>query len=650
MSRPLHVLTLLLAAVFVAAVVRLAWLCDDAYITLRTVENAIAGDGLVWNVGERVQTYTHPLWMFVLLGARAVVGHHYLAAIGASMAAAFAGAWLLARLAGARGMIVVVLLLISHAYMDFTTSGLETPLTMLLLALLATVHARTPVGQVRPRAIAFVIALLGVTRLDLLALAGPLLLAHVRLGSLRRDVAAAAVGLAPLVGWCAFASFYYGSPLPITAHAKAISNGLPAGALFEQGLRYLADSWRRDPATLATIALGCGIATFVPSLRARWQAFGIVAYVFYIVKVGGDFMSGRFFVPPLVVAIAVLARVLGADLRFGRWCAAVIVAGSVTATIVAPMAWLMPDVVGKPEVVDGKFPDHGIVDERRFYYPARGLLSTERIDPAAGEASQTILAGGWSGTFVAECWNAGVLGFEAGRKVHLVDRHILDPLLMRLPMVPTTKWRVGHLPRAIPEGYLESLACGRNRIVHPGLHAYYEDLRTTIRAPLFDVDRLAAVWRLWMGAELKGLKDYIATDYLTPPLRELAASDAEQLADKQGAAWFDCQDPCVIGRGGVQVELPAHAGQIQLLGVIGVTYHVQFMAGTRVLGETTVMVGDDRQPLPGDRLGVLRRLVGLNRADVIVPPLAGGVQKCRITTGLRHPYQTPAFGGLRVLP
>lgn len=28
---------------------RCAWLGDDAYITLRTVENAVAGDGLRWN-------------------------------------------------------------------------------------------------------------------------------------------------------------------------------------------------------------------------------------------------------------------------------------------------------------------------------------------------------------------------------------------------------------------------------------------------------------------------------------------------------------------------------------------------------------------------------------------------------------------------
>lgn len=38
------------------AVVRLAWVGEDAYITFRTVENAVAGHGLRWNVADRRQT------------------------------------------------------------------------------------------------------------------------------------------------------------------------------------------------------------------------------------------------------------------------------------------------------------------------------------------------------------------------------------------------------------------------------------------------------------------------------------------------------------------------------------------------------------------------------------------------------------------
>ena len=55
-----------LLGLFSLALIRTAWMCDDAYITLRTVDNFVSGFGPRWNVAERVQAYTHPLWMFVL--------------------------------------------------------------------------------------------------------------------------------------------------------------------------------------------------------------------------------------------------------------------------------------------------------------------------------------------------------------------------------------------------------------------------------------------------------------------------------------------------------------------------------------------------------------------------------------------------------
>ena len=60
--------TLLLCLIFLAILLRTAWLSDDARITLRTVLNVTHGYGLTFNVAERVQTYTHPLWMLMLTG------------------------------------------------------------------------------------------------------------------------------------------------------------------------------------------------------------------------------------------------------------------------------------------------------------------------------------------------------------------------------------------------------------------------------------------------------------------------------------------------------------------------------------------------------------------------------------------------------
>src|SRR5229473_7650231 len=70
-----------------------AWLSDDGYITLRTVYNFVHGFGLTWNIDERVQTFTHPLWMFLLSGSyffvRSIYFSSLLLSLGVSTLAVF---------------------------------------------------------------------------------------------------------------------------------------------------------------------------------------------------------------------------------------------------------------------------------------------------------------------------------------------------------------------------------------------------------------------------------------------------------------------------------------------------------------------------------------------------------------------------------
>ena len=73
----LATLLVLLAAV----IARTAWVGDDAYITFRTVDNFLNGYGMRWNIAERVQSYTHPLWFLLLTPVVAVVGNPFVAAL-----------------------------------------------------------------------------------------------------------------------------------------------------------------------------------------------------------------------------------------------------------------------------------------------------------------------------------------------------------------------------------------------------------------------------------------------------------------------------------------------------------------------------------------------------------------------------------------
>lgn len=52
----------LAVSAFVLVVLRRGWMCDDAFITMRAVDNLIHGRGFVYNAGERVLGFTNPLW------------------------------------------------------------------------------------------------------------------------------------------------------------------------------------------------------------------------------------------------------------------------------------------------------------------------------------------------------------------------------------------------------------------------------------------------------------------------------------------------------------------------------------------------------------------------------------------------------------
>ena len=76
-----------LAAAFVYTFYVNAWVVDDAYITFRSVDNWIAGRGLTWNPGERVQVFTHPLWMLLVAAAYAVTREFFYTSLALSFVA-----------------------------------------------------------------------------------------------------------------------------------------------------------------------------------------------------------------------------------------------------------------------------------------------------------------------------------------------------------------------------------------------------------------------------------------------------------------------------------------------------------------------------------------------------------------------------------
>lgn len=623
-----------------AVIVRLAWLGDDAYITLRTVENWLAGRGLCWNPGERVQTFTHPLWLLLLAAGRVLTGECYFTTIALSIGLSLLAAWMLARLPGHAigAAVVLALLLASRSFVEFATSGLETPLSFVLLAALGAVMPR-PSGPRRLSLVALLCGLAAWTRMDLGLLFAPALLAAMWRLPLRQSLPRVLLGLAPFLAWEAFATIYYGTPFPVTAYAKAIAVGIPLTALLQQGCWYVVYVASHDPLTLAVIVGGIATGLWRRELRCRALALGALLYCVYVVKVGGDFMAGRFALPPFVLALAVLARAAAAV----TWRSAAIVLGFAVALLFVPGPpdWLHAPAQDLPPDVEF----HGIIDERRFYYRKQGLLSPDRDPPHANVTSQAIRNLGRERPVYHALGMVGRDAFQAGELVHVVDPWLCDPLLMRLPVADPEHWRIGHFARTMPEGYLETVAFGGNHIHHHGLARFYDALHEVITAPVLDADRLITMWRLWRGDFDGGLRDYIATDYRTPPRLSVAASELPPLPGAGAPQprlpvwWFDEPRAQLIYWGGIEVHFaaPQTAARLRLRLNGKLVYRLSFCRGSEPVGSVDV-----------DAFG-FDQFLGLQTFEVAVPPAAGPFDSIRVDVP-RHPsYYVACLGGLELL-
>ncbi len=487
------------AGVLLIVIIRAAWLCDDAYITLRTVDNVVNGFGLRWNANERVQTFTHPAWMLLLTPFYAITREAYFTVITLQLALAAMTVGLCFRLLASSVAAVaagVAAFASSRAFVDFSTSGLENGLAHLLIVLFLVLWLRDRVRPGRLVALGLVSAGLMLCRIDLAALIAPLL--AVALWPLTRArLVSFAAGFAPFLAWELFSLIYYGQLVPNTALAK-LPPGVPAGELAVQGLRYLAATWHFDSVTPLVIASSAILLAWRGGVAGRALAAGIVLHVLSIVVVGGDFMSGRFLTSAIVASVAGIMTVRGGP-RFDR----ALIAAAATLMVIGafkPGTALRTSAdFGLPRESGAEF-DHGVTDERRFYYPDLGLLpvlqgrgSPERHGwAAAGLEMRSAPTGPERRVRTAS--NVGLFGYYAGPDVYVIDRNALtDPFLARLP--PKSGWRVGHYERAVPPEYEASRRADRNLLADPAMHRLYDDIERLSRADIWSGERFSLIFR-----------------------------------------------------------------------------------------------------------------------------------------------------------
>ncbi|MGQ4618363.1 flagellar motor control protein ZomB [Nocardia sp. R7R-8] len=403
------------------------WIADDGLIVLRTVRNLLAGNGPVFNEGERVETNTSTAWTYLvwffswLTQARleyVVLG----VALTVSLAAVVFAMLGSARLWGGTrtGLLLPAGVLVYIALppaRDYVTSGLESGLVICWIGLLWWQLMRwSQAESVRLPGLLGLVFLAGLAPLIrpemtlvgalalLMIFCAPMPESRLRPIVLRAAIVAVA-GLVPL-GYQIWRMGYYGLPYPNTAVAKDAG-----GAKWGQGFTYLWDlvgpyflwapllvlliagvlaartgatrtagagtgetrgwsigrvrAWLRSPAAVVTSVLASGFLLTV-----------------YALRVGGDFMHGRMLLPQLFLFLLPVA-VIPIRAPRGGVRAATIADWSFAAVAVAFVGvagWALFAANTTAIKTGTKITSTGIVDERVYY-----VLNTGHDHPILAE-------------------------------------------------------------------------------------------------------------------------------------------------------------------------------------------------------------------------------------------------------------------------
>ncbi len=247
---------------------------DDSFITYRYAGNIVAGEGFVYNPGERVLGTTTPFYTLLLAAISLFMGganapFPTIALIVNALADA-ATALLLWRLgkrldfpyAGAGAALIWA---IAPYSVTFAVGGLETSVYVFLLT--ATIYAYTQ-GKVSIAALFAGLSLL--TRPDALLLLAPLALDFLftyilnpQKGSrtVRTVFRTPLVFLAVTLPWYIFATFYFGNPIPHSVSAKTLAYRLPTTAALTRLLQHYATPFLGHT-TFGIPWIGIGIILF----------------------------------------------------------------------------------------------------------------------------------------------------------------------------------------------------------------------------------------------------------------------------------------------------------------------------------------------------------------------------------------------------
>lgn len=443
-----------------------AWLSDDSLITVRTALNWASGYGPQFNVDEAVQSYTHPLWFLLMSAIGALTGSWIYGLLYLNVACASGAVLLLVLRTKNMWQLITIgaVLILGNTALDWSTSGLEGAVSVLLLTVLgvAGLQNRAPV-------LGFIAGLMLLCRLDFILLLAPWVLVHTtRLNGWRPRVWFLGMTTAPVLLWAIWARAMYGFILPATFSAKTNSE-IPLTELAARGLEYLTRSLAYDPMIIVVLAAFLPLLWFAGDRITRAWVIGVGVYLGYVILVGGDYMLGRFMLVPLYVCLLELTRTALPSASPRRDYSKPILWGLSTALLVLGLAntrafdWRVTEDQGNPA-----YPYYA--DERiGWTHWGRSLDPFGRVErrPPYNPTDLGFLdkqASVWSNMPATDadpvvvCHGLGGMGLLVGPRVHIIDPcGLSDRFLASIPFTPSGTWKAGHFERPVPAGYVAAV-------------------------------------------------------------------------------------------------------------------------------------------------------------------------------------------------
>jgi len=361
------------------------WVQEDAFINFRIIDNLLAGHGPVFNVGERVEAYTDPLWVFTLAALHGVLPFvslewtSVLLGIAMTVLGVVLAGRAVQRLAADResGVVLPLGLLVFGsvaAVWEFASGGLEMGMVFCWIGLTVWLLVRLEDRRDGAAPGAFVAGLGTLIRPELALMSLVFLVGFVVViaapgwrgpqSIVRRYLVPAAAAAALPVLYELLRASYFALVVSNTALAKSAGS-----AWWSQGAYYL---WNFVSPYLLEIPLAMAALLLVPRLVSWWcrgDRVGTVvlatpviaglADTLYVTRLGGDYMHGRLLLPAFF-SLSLCVWTTTARLR----TLAVIPVLVILVWSVACLGWLR-FTTGSPLTVV-----HGIANERSFWVHA----------------------------------------------------------------------------------------------------------------------------------------------------------------------------------------------------------------------------------------------------------------------------------------